>query len=1540
MRAGVTRTGDFVLVTDVNDLAEGDYVILTEEDDDNPYVFSGITSNTGTVQVKNAANDVITYSQFTAEGNEAKIIYLEKVGDYWAFNYGTESDVYIAAGTSTAAKSAALRGISPIDDYCKWAISFDGKNAIAENQGNSTYPRLSFNNSAVKSYKTKQSGGLRIYKQQDRNLTPQTLSFETASYEFPLNESGYTSFTHQAVSGAQTAVTYTSDNTDVAAIVNNEVVLQGKVGTATITATAEADETYQTASAVYTITVTAALRTVTFHYYKASDATAEQAALKEESSNAGITVPANPANVGEYTFLGWAATTLDETQDAPTNLIAALQAGATYHPTTDNEEYHAIYRRLENSDGRFYLMHNNNYVKGRKNNTADLENTSNSDEAAIFEITDDNKLFYYDSNNSPLYVSSVSTAARDLKFDANADDASAWTITESGLTTTFYSSVSSKYLMHNGTIWAAYSTANNSMSKDLTKVYLSHVYYSSTPDLMVSPVLTWAQGNATHVMEIEETYDNAATATVGGEPVSVTYASSDPNKATVSETGVVTAILGGDVTITATVAAEAGVNRELVESYQVSITKKVPQIVFDNEANWKVYVGEAYKRVLADNVTVTTDGDITYTLSNNATSNTYASVNTNTGEVTGLSTVYSSTFQNFYVHTAETDMYQSGEAYKQFNVLALKNQTLTFGQNAYVFDMNETVAPFVNTLSGYQTAVAYTSNNTDVAEVDETTGEVTVHTNACGIATITATAAEGYVGDDVYKQATQSYTITVNYPMPTFSMESSNIKAPVSLAISGYDENTKLYWTDGEGDPNTLYSEPLAISATKTIRAKATNADGSLVSPIASVTLTKVTPTVVGSQEGGTITLNADEGSLITYIILNQNAVTVAEGENVASPVVFNTELSGTYTVSASAKWDVENGFTGEDYDHDFTVKGKGHLPISYNGNGNGLADEAWATKVGYVGNYNSGDLLIKFDGSEQALIAAFVEKPVQLSYGIKHMAASNNAWETTSNVYSVQWSADGETYNDIVVYNASHPMSKDEITSETFDLDPSARYIKWTYNTKTQSTGGNVALGNIRITCEAVVIDGVSVVDIPEGYDGDVVVEEGVTWVPVNNGNAPTVNNLWVKQGAVVDLNSALLEVNDLRIEAQEGYSGQILEQSNFSITGQAYYDLTLNTMGTMDNTKWYAFAVPFQVDAATGIQRLSNDGVASPAQFNGHYVLLKYNSELRASSSDHNGWEYMTAGETLMPGKFYMIALNSNAYNRVRMTKKAGADVNNKEDLNLSEYTNNGTAANLDKNWNALANNALAYANVNATGANASLKVQVYNSAEDSYTGLYYNEVTFTVGTPFFLQAAEEGTMSVVTGESNHETLKAPARAAVATEEFKLRLGADTESFYDQLYVSASDEALNEYQIGHDLAKAGVSKTVPQMYVPAYGAKLCDAEFPMVNMQASFPLTFTAPNAGTYQLYVAEAAQDAELYLMQNNSIVWNLTLSPYEIALPQGTTEGYSLLLKAKAPSVVTGVDQIDAKAGAQKVIIDEHVYILRGGQMYDVNGKLVK
>lgn len=528
---------------------------------------------------------------------------------------------------------------------------------------------------------------------------------------------------------------------------------------------------------------------------------------------------------------------------------------------------------------------------------------------------------------------------------------------------------------------------------------------------------------------------------------------------------------------------------------------------------------------------------------------------------------------------------------------------------------------------------------------------------------------------------------------------------------------------------------------------------------------------------------------------------------------------------------------------------------------------------------------------------------------------------------------ATNDTY---ALTNADVPAASDTPEDYTF-------LNKWFDGTDTYAKDAVVTLSSdiVLKPCWDIEINDNATVPAANVEASDITVNEGKT-LTLTLTEDTKLGDIFVENGGTLTISGDnRVDAKDFYIEAQEGYSGQVKGNGTIAVYGQAYYDLTLNPSGTMDNSKWYAFAVPFQVDAATGIQRLSNDGVTANAGFNSHYRIKKYDTAKRLSTG--KGWVDVTSGETLYPGHFYMISLNSNVYNRLRMTKKAGADLSN---IGAIDLVTNGTGT--DANWNALANNALAYVNLSATGANEGIKVQTYRNTTDpdGYDLFDFGEITLTVGTPFFVQAVASavGGLNVAVAATNNETVKAPAREAVATEEFQLRLGANTESYYDKLYVSASEEALNEYQIGHDLQKAGVSTTVPQMYVPAYGTKLCDAEFPLVNNEATFPLTFTAPNAGTYQLYVAKAAVDADLYLTYEGSIIWNLSMGEYELDLNKGTTNGYGLLLQAKAPSVATGVDQLDngdwTLENVQKVIIDEHVFILRGGQMYDVTGKMVK
>lgn len=94
----------------------------------------------------------------------------------------------------------------------------------------------------------------------------------------------------------------------------------------------------------------------------------------------------------------------------------------------------------------------------------------------------------------------------------------------------------------------------------------------------------------------------------------------------------------------------------------------------------------------------------------------------------------------------------------------LLDPNLAFPQDNYsVAFGDEFISPFATTDS--DAAISYSSNNTEVAEVDAATGNVTI--KAIGVATITA-AVEA---TDTYKAGTASYTLTVTDPNILFSWE-------------------------------------------------------------------------------------------------------------------------------------------------------------------------------------------------------------------------------------------------------------------------------------------------------------------------------------------------------------------------------------------------------------------------------------------------------------------------------------------------------------------------------------------------------------------------------------------------------------------------------------------------------------------------------------------------------------------------------------------------------------------------------------------------
>ena len=93
----------------------------------------------------------------------------------------------------------------------------------------------------------------------------------------------------------------------------------------------------------------------------------------------------------------------------------------------------------------------------------------------------------------------------------------------------------------------------------------------------------------------------------------------------------------------------------------------------------------------------------------------------------------------------------------------------------------------------------------------------------------------------------------------------------------------------------------------------------------------------------------------------------------------------------------------------------------------------------------------LKFDTTGDYVLSYFKETPGKLTYDIKGYSF------TEGGIFTVQTSVDGSSFSDLKTYTS---LSSKQ--SEEFNLAANVRYIKWIY---TNRSGGNVALGNIKVT-------------------------------------------------------------------------------------------------------------------------------------------------------------------------------------------------------------------------------------------------------------------------------------------------------------------------------------------------------------------------------------------------------------------------------------------------------------------------------------------
>jgi len=473
--------------------------------------------------------------------------------------------------------------------------------------------------------------------------------------------------------------------------------------------------------------------------------------------------------------------------------------------------------------------------------------------------------------------------------------------------------------------------------------------------------------------------------------------------------------------------------------------------------------------------------------------------------------------------------------------------------------------------------------------------------------------------------------------------------------------------------------------------------------------------------------------------------------------------------------------------------------------------------------------------------------------------------------------------------------------------------------------------------------------IDSPVSVDA-ITIKEGVT-VRVKEGAVLTIGNsdsfvrssygnLYVENGGQVIFGEGEMKVKDFVLEAQLGdntnanpaSSGQVSGAEQLKVTGDAYFRISFDPRGAIDYG-WYDFTVPFEVDALSGVY----DANGNKLTYNSDYAVMDFSEEKRAVNGKY--WNWFSG--TLQPNKLYSITFDDEKHWNTFLFKRKSVTANFGGDAYNASYSENGETK--DRGWNGMGNGTLHHCQLNNLPAQT--KIQVYDHANDRYVERDADEYTYAVGTAFFVQVDEEKEIDLTAVEATRGFL-APARYEGRTfDEFRLALTAeDANNVADYLWVSASEEATGDYVIGRDLIKMGTptNAKVAQMWTTNNGLTLCDIEMPLIANKANTNVSFFAPQSGLYEIAVERAPEDATLYLTKNGKVIWNLSMNPCEMNLEKGTTEGYGLRIVAREQTP-TDIENVDSFGGenVRKVMIDNVIYIVTPeGKMYDIIGKSVK
>ncbi|MBQ3717349.1 MAG: chitobiase/beta-hexosaminidase C-terminal domain-containing protein [Paludibacteraceae bacterium] len=462
-------------------------------------------------------------------------------------------------------------------------------------------------------------------------------------------------------------------------------------------------------------------------------------------------------------------------------------------------------------------------------------------------------------------------------------------------------------------------------------------------------------------------------------------------------------------------------------------------------------------------------------------------------------------------------------------------------------------------------------------------------------------------------------------------------------------------------------------------------------------------------------------------------------------------------------------------------------------------------------------------------------------------------------------------------------------------------------------------------------------------------------------------------------------------RRQEDELASADIQGTLNIGTTNSTYLDIRI------DPSNWHYISLPY--DCNVSDIRFANEDEVSRPILGTDYLLKWYNGEKRAETQAGGCWEMVKADAVLKKGLGYIIALPGSGKVKRELRFPMANDVitddlTNKTVTGLYGFGCDKSYTEVRANhrgWNLIGNPYLLPYSSNIENPVLNGEI-VEDHSVDPWNGYYkfkdpvndlryivepvdngrseYRQVAITdysmkQFSSYFVQIggtdpeAEQGinfSQSRVTGRSSI-VRRAPAEYEETEDTHPVWCAVDmtnSNGETDETTMLISDDFTDGYDIMNDLVKMrGTYYKYAQITTkPVLASRNNEGEMafnalPDASAEAGIPLNYFTAYQGNYTIsyndkYGREEVKEVKLFDKTTNQW-YDLMSDPYNFTTGrEDNTTRFILSVRVerkKTPQIATDLDNVSGSEHPRKVLINGHVYIVRGKAVYDLTGKQV-